>query len=224
MNLQKIISLAALTASFALVGPSAGLAETTGWEDTDGWETGIDPSVIYFVSPAPDTYYPEAPASFDAELAVIQSEFDPISDVELFVDGVSAGIQECSAGCSFPVVLDQGEHVLLAVALSSGEASDSILVWVGSEPPSETGGDTGESGGESDEDTGDTWVPADEEESGGSLEGEDTGDGEEVGDTGDAGASDDMLARGCSVDGTPSHWALLALPMLLLIPAVRRRD
>jgi MYXO-CTERM domain-containing protein len=203
MNLQKLISLAALTATFTLVGPMESQAETTGPESD---------ASIYFVAPAANAYFPEAPAIFDAEIAVSQGQLVLVSTVELIVDDVSYGILDCAEGCTFEdIELDLGVHSL-RVEADTG-AQDSVLVYVGEEPPSDTGeDDTTESGGESEDDTGESE--------------EDTGESDdELGeDTGDTAADDGASESGCSVDASPSSWGLLAMPILLLIGAGRRRD
>lgn len=190
-------SLAMLTAAFVLVSPSEGQAETT----------GPDPlSHVYITAPTPNTYFPDAPALFDTHVSVAQGEFEAVINVELFADGVSLGTQECLEGCTFVgVQLEAGVHELRATGDSG--AFDTTTVYVVEAPPepSDTTGDTGDTtDGGSESDT----------------------NGDELGDdTGTSGDEDDSVpGSGCEVDATPSPWGLLALPALLLIPAIRRRD
>ncbi len=207
MGLQKLISFAALTASLLFVGTQDVQAEDTGPEYS---------SYVYFITPEPDAFYPEAPTGVDASIGVYQGQTANIATVELFVDGVSVGSVECATGCSFDdIQLDQGVHELVVVADTGSE--DTRTVYVAAEPPDtdtgadETGTDTGV------DETGDTG----EDESGDdSQPGEDEGEG-----GGSAGSDDGAPEGGCEVTDKPgSPWGLLALPALLLVPAFRRRD
>jgi hypothetical protein len=126
----------------ALAGPLL-LTTTTRAEDTG---PPLE-SLIYFSVPAPNLYFEEAPALLTAEITVEDGTLDMIMSVELFVDDVSVGVQDCLAACSFPdIELGLGVHEFVAVA-DTGATAGPRNVYVGEEPPSDT-----ESGGDGDGD------------------------------------------------------------------------
>lgn len=216
-KVHTLLSLS-LVASATLLAPASASAETTGERA----------SVAYFVSPDDDTVYPEAPAVVDFDIGVFSTGWDGgISEVTLYVDNVLIETLSCDGGCLFEgVELAQGERTVSAFP-DNGEG-DVITLWVAEEPPAET--DTGESGEESGEESGGESGEESSGESGeesGGESGEDTGEsaGDDVAsDTGGQAEDAGMTSRGCSVEGSPSPWGLLGLPLLLLIPGLRRRD
>ena len=72
--------------------------------------TGPDPyAFIYISSPADNAYFPDAPTTLDVSVSVVQGAVETVSNVELMVDGVSMGTQDCFQGCVFVgVELEQG--------------------------------------------------------------------------------------------------------------------
>lgn len=197
MAFQKLLGLASLTAALVLVAPESRAEDTS----RDAF------SYTYFVAPVPNQVFPDAPTTLDAQIGIYQGFTDHIVNVEMFVDEVSIGSQVCEEGCTFAdIELDQGVHVLKVV--SDTGAQDEINVYVAEEPPSDT--DTG--------DTGDTGDAADTNE--------DTGDSEGFIDSDDSDSSgNDSGSKGCEIGSSSSPWQLLALPALLLLPALgRRRD
>ena len=190
MNLPKVLIFAAMTAAFALA-PGDAQATGSGGGDT-GSGLGGDFSSAWFIAPLPNAAYEGAPVTIDAQIGVHQGlDDEPISTIEVFVDGDTLGIQDCAAGCDFvDIELAKGVHLFELVANSGYNTS--VSVYVDTEVPSEGNTDTG---GAQDED-------------GGADEGVEGGGG-----------------GGCSVQSGPvSPWALMTLPMLLLVPGFRRRS
>ncbi len=202
MHLLKALSLAALAASFTLVCGSA-LATTSAGASSDGGfgDTGGDFSSAWFITPLPNALYEGAPVTIDAEIGVYQGIDDQIMNIEILVDGTSIGSQACPDHCTFVgIELGKGVHQLQLLADSNGYTT-SVTVYVDEELPAT---DTGSEGGE-----------------GGSESG---GTGDESGDE-SSGGVDGGGGKGCNAQGEPlSPWALLTLPMLLLVPGFRRRQ
>lgn len=193
----------ALSATIALASGHAFATTTADSGDSGFGETGGDFSSAWFVSPLPNEQFEGAPVTIDVEIGVYQGFDDQITDIQLYLDGSSLGSQVCPEGCIFTdVVLEQGVHQFELVAAPNGYAT-SVTVYVDEELPSDTSGESG-SGGESESGSGSEGI-ADEAE-----------DGDSFGDLGGRG--------GCNAQAGPiSPWALLAVPMLLLVPGVRRR-
>ncbi len=190
----KGLLLAALATTLTLV---SGHALATTGASTGFGDTGGDFSSAWFVSPLPNEAFEGAPVTIDADIGVYQGIDDQIMSIELFLDGVSIGAQDCAAGCIFTgIELDKGVHELQLVADVVGYTSI-VTVYVDEEIPSETGTESGgESGSESDGESGDGFG------SEGGLDG----------------------GGGCNAQGEPvSPWGLLTLPMLLLVPGIRRK-
>lgn len=151
MQLNKGL-FAALTVVLTLAAGDA-LAQPAGSDSgSPGGETGGDPgdfSSAWFISPLPNASFDVAPATLDAEIGVYQGADDEsISTIDVFVDDVSIGAQDCPAGCTFAdIELGQGVHELRLLA-DSGYTT-ATLVYVDEELP----GGTGDTGGTT---TGDT--------------------------------------------------------------------
>lgn len=188
--------LVAVTATAAVT-----LASGDTLADPASGDTGIPMSYAWFVTPLPNASYEGAPVTIDAEIGVYQEIEDlPIATIELFVNGMSIGIQDCPTGCIFTdIELAKGIHQLQATA-DIGYTTY-VTVYVDEEVPS-GGTDTGT---DTDTDTGS-----------GDTSGGESNDGEGGGEGGGGG--------GCSVqDGPAAPWALLTLPLLLLVPGFRKR-
>jgi hypothetical protein len=189
--------LVRLSHKFLLVAMTAAFALAPG--DALAAPFAGDICTAWFVTPLPNASFEGAPVSFDAEIDVHQGLDDgPLTTIEVFVNGESIGTQDCPTGCTFPdIELDKGIHQLSLLA-NTGYSGE-ITVYVDEEVPpdtTDTGTDTG-----SDDGT---------DEASGS---DDFGDGGGGGGGG-----------GCTVqDRQPAPWALLTLPLFLLVPSFRRR-
>lgn len=129
------LCIAALFATLSLASSDA-LAASDDVGDSGG-DVGGDPSTAWFVSPLPNTVYEGAPVSLGVEIDVYQGTETSISDVEVFLDGVSLGAQPCATGCVFEdVELKQGIYELSLVAAPS-EYSTSVTVYVDTPIPSD---------------------------------------------------------------------------------------
>jgi MYXO-CTERM domain-containing protein len=170
--------------------------------------------------------YPEVPATITIDFGVEQ-----VFSIELFVDGVSREVVNgCGFDCGFyNVELDEGMHELRIVG--DGEVDDNVFVFVG-DGPSEDTGDTTSSGDTTGDGDGDTTTSGDggdgstgtvDAGDGESEEDGDTSDGNDEADDGTGGELDNFSGRGCEIASSTSPLGLLALPALLLLPAIRRR-
>lgn len=208
LTFAKKAALATLSAGLLFTFSSDSHAETT--------DAGNNPAVLYISSPAPGTHYPDAPALVDLDIIVGQGDFETISEVDIYVDGVLVVDNvSCWDGCLVQdLELTEGEHLIEAVAPAD---DDFVTVTVGDVPGGDTGGTTGgEGGGEEGGDTGGTT---------GGEEGGSEGGGDEAADEGgDDGYEADLGDRGCNLGGSPaSPLGLLAIPALLLL-GLRRRE